>query len=139
MKRIRSFLGHAGYYRRYVHIYIEKQKQALISAPVIQTPNWNLLFELMCDVSDHTLAVVLGQRKDDKLHVIYYAGKTLNEAQVNYATIEKKLLAVVYVLEKFRSYQIGSKIIFYTDHYALKFLLNKKDAKPRLLRWIVLL
>jgi reverse transcriptase-like protein len=63
----------------------------------------------------------------------------LNEAHVNYVTTEKKILAVVYALEKFRSYLIGSKIIVHTDHAALNFLLNKKDAKPQLIRWILLL
>ena len=73
------------------------------------------------------------------MHDIYYASKTLNETQVNYATTKKELLAVVYALEKFRSYLIGSKIIVYTDHSALKFLFHKKDAKARLIRWILFL
>ena len=63
----------------------------------------------------------------------------LNETQVNYATTEKELLAVIFALDKFRSYLVGSKVIIYTDHAALKYLLNKKDAKPRLIRWILLL
>ena len=82
---------------------------------------------------------MLGQRKDKKLHVIYYASKTLDEAQCRYATTEKELLAIVYAFEKFRSYLVGSKVIVHTDHAALKYLLTKKDAKPRLLRWILLL
>ena len=81
----------------------------------------------------------MGQRKDKKLHAIYYASKTLDEAQVNYATTEKEFLAVVFAFEKFRSYLVGAKVIVYTDHAALRYLLNKKDAKPRLLRWILLL
>ena len=78
---------------------------------------------------------MLGQKKYGKLHTIYYASKTLNEAQVNYVTTEKEPLAMVYALEKFRSYLIGYTIIVYMDHSALKFLLNKKDAKHRLMRW----
>ncbi|MGV8048625.1 Ty3/Gypsy family RNase HI domain-containing protein, partial [Mycobacterium kansasii] len=70
---------------------------------------------------------------------MHYASKTLNPAQVNYSTTEKELLAVVFALDKFRSYLIGSKIIIYTDHAALKYLLSKNDAKPRLIRWILLL
>ncbi|KAM2129063.1 hypothetical protein ACFX1R_008783 [Malus domestica] len=65
--------------------------------------------------------------------------RTLNDAQLNYATIEKELLAVVFALEKFWSYLVGAKIIVYTDHAALKYLLSKKDAKPRLIRWVLLL
>ncbi|CAN6968037.1 unnamed protein product, partial [Brassica oleracea var. botrytis] len=68
--------------------------------------------------------------KDKKLHVIYYASRTLDDAQIKYATTEKELLAVVYAFEKFRSYLVGSKVIVHTDHAALKYLMTKKDAKP---------
>ena len=73
------------------------------------------------------------------MYAIYYASKTLNEAQVNYATMEKELLAMVFAYEKFRSYIVNSKVIVYTDHAAIKYLLSMKDAKPRLIRWILLL
>ena len=63
---------------------------------------------------------MLGQTKDKKMHVIYYANKSLDGAQVNYATTEKELLAVVYAIDKFRQYLVGSKIIVYTDHSAIK-------------------
>ncbi|KAF8098770.1 hypothetical protein N665_0258s0003 [Sinapis alba] len=99
VKRIRSFMRHAGFYRR------------------------------SC----------LGAKKNKKLHVIYYASRTLDDAQCNYATTEKDLLAIVFSFEKFRSYLVGSKVIVHTDHAALRYLLSKKDAKPRLLRWILLL
>ena len=59
-------------------------------------------------------------------------------AQLNYATTEKELFAVVFAIDKFRSYLVGAKIVVYTDHAALKYLLTKKDAKPRLIRWILL-
>ncbi|XP_048623941.1 uncharacterized protein LOC125592655 [Brassica napus] len=114
-------------------------KGALVSAPVVQPPDWDLPFEIMTDASDFTVGAVLGQRKDKKLHVIYYASKTMDEAQCRYATTEKELLAIVFAFEKFRSYLVGSKVIVHTDHAALKYLLTKKDAKPRLLRWILLL
>jgi hypothetical protein len=93
----------------------------------------------MCDASDYAVGAVLGQRNEGKVHAIYYASKTLNEAQVNYATTEKELLAVVFAFEKFRSYIANSKVIVYTDHAAIKYRLSKKDAKPRLIRWILLL
>ena len=63
----------------------------------------------------------------------------MREAQLNYATTEKELLAVVFAIDKFKSYLVGAKIIVYFDHAALKYLLTKKDAKPRLIRWILLL
>jgi hypothetical protein len=93
----------------------------------------------MCDASDYAVGVVLGQMKDKKHHAIAYASKTLTGAQLNYATTEKELLAIVFAIDKFRSYLVGAKVIIYTDHTALKYLLTKKDAKPRLIRWILLL
>jgi hypothetical protein len=93
----------------------------------------------MCDASDYAIGAVLGQRKEGRVHAVYYASKTLNGAQLNYATTEKELLAVVFAFEKFRSYIMNSKVIVYTDHAAIKYLLAKKDAKPRLICWILLL
>jgi ribonuclease HI len=83
----------------------------------------------MCDASDYVVGVVLGQRNEGRVHVVYYTSKTLNETQLNYATTEKELLAVVSALEKFRSYIVNSKVIVYTDHAAIMYLLAKKDAK----------
>ena len=93
----------------------------------------------MCDASDFAVGAVLGQRKDKKLHVVYHASRTLDEAQRNCATTEKELLAVVYAFKKFRQYLVGSGVIVHTDHTAIKYLMQKKDAKPRLLRLILLL
>ena len=93
----------------------------------------------MCDASDYIVGAVLAQTKDRKHHAIFYASKTLSGPQLNYATTEKQLLAVVFAIDKFRSYLVGAKVIVYTDHAALKYLLTKKDAKPRLIRWILLL
>lgn len=93
----------------------------------------------MCDASDFIVDAVLGQRKDKKLHVIYYASRTLDEAQMNYATTEKELLDVVFALYKFHSYLVGAKITVYTDHTTIRYLLSKKDVNQRLLRWILLL
>ena len=93
----------------------------------------------MCDANDFAIRVVLGQREDGKPYVIYYASKTLNEAQRNCTTTEKELLVVVFALDKFRAYLVWSFIIVFTDHSALKYLLTKQDAKARLIRWILLL
>ncbi|XP_022865871.1 uncharacterized protein LOC111385680 [Olea europaea var. sylvestris] len=165
VKGVRSFLGHAGFYRRFIKDFskitkplccllmkestfefndeclqaFNTLKEKLTSAPVIITPDWNLPFELMCDASDYAVGAVLGQRRNKVFHVIYYASKTLNDAQLNYATTEKELLAVVYAFDKFRSYLVGSKVIVYTDHAAIRYLMEKKNAKPRLIRWILLL
>jgi hypothetical protein len=91
----------------------------------------------MCDESDYAMAVVLGQTKDKKHHAIAYASKTITGPQLNYATTKKELMAVVFGIDKFRSYLVGAKIIVYSDHAALKYLLSKKDAKPCLIRWIL--
>nr|GFC72013.1 transposon Ty3-I Gag-Pol polyprotein [Tanacetum cinerariifolium] len=98
VKGIRSFLGHAGFYR-----------------------------------------AVLRQRIEKHFRPIHYACKTMNQAEANYTTTEKEMLAVVYAFEKFRSYLIMNKSIVYTNHSALKYLFAKKDTKARLLRWILLL
>jgi hypothetical protein len=93
----------------------------------------------MCDASDYAIGAVLGKTNYKKHHAITYVSKTLTGAQLNYATTEKELLAVVIAIDKFRSYLVGAKVIVFTDHAALKYLFTKKDAKPRLIRWILLL
>ena len=105
----------------------------------MRSPNWKLPFEVMCDSSDLAIRAVLRQRDEGKPYVVYYASKTLNEAQRNYTTIEKQLLAVVYALDKFRAYLMGSNIIIFTYHSTLKYLLTKQDAKARLIIWVLLL
>ncbi|GJY70672.1 reverse transcriptase domain-containing protein [Tanacetum coccineum] len=96
-------------------------------------------FELMWDASDYAIGAVLGQRIEKHFRPIYYASKTMTEAESNYTTTEKEMLAMVYAFEKFRSYLIMNKSIVYTDNSALKYLFNKKDAKARLLQWVLLL
>jgi hypothetical protein len=93
----------------------------------------------MCDASDYAVGAVLDRSKDKKQYVISDARKTLTGPQLNYATTEKELLAVVFAIEKFMSYLVGAKVIVYTDHAALKYFLMKKDAKPCLIQWILLL
>jgi hypothetical protein len=160
VKDVRSFLRHAGFYRRFIKDFsviskplcnlltkenvfewteqcektFVKLKNLLTSAPVIQPPDWSLPFEIMCDASDYAVGAVLGQRKDKKPYVIYYASKTLNSTQMNYTTTEKELLAVVFACDKFRSYLVGSSVVIFSDHAALKYLLSKKDSKARLVR-----
>ncbi|PIN14790.1 DNA-directed DNA polymerase [Handroanthus impetiginosus] len=165
VKGVRSFLGHAGFYRHFIKDFskiskplcnlLEKDipfnfndtcldafndlKGRLISAPIITVPDWSLPFELMCDASDFAVGAVLGQRKDKIFRSIYYASKTLNDAQLNYTTTEKELLAVVFAFDKFRSYLVGTKVIVYTDHAAIRYLIEKKDANPWLILWVFLL
>ncbi|KAL8104495.1 hypothetical protein AgCh_028640 [Apium graveolens] len=165
VKGIRSFLGHAGFYRRFIKDFskiskplcnllekdvpfkfddeclaaFETLKKSLITAPVITAPDWTEPFEMMCDASDYAVGAVLGQRKKNIFQVVYYASKTLNGAQLNYTTTEKELLAIVFGFEKFRSYLLGTKVTVFTDHAAIRYLVSKKDSKPRLIRWVLLL
>nr|GFA17027.1 putative nucleotidyltransferase, ribonuclease H [Tanacetum cinerariifolium] len=113
--------------------------EKLTEAPILIAPNWDQPFELMCDASDYAIGAVLGQRVKKHFRPIHYASKTMNQAETNYMTTEKEMLAVIYAFEKFRSYLIMNKNIVYTDHSALKYLFAKKDAKARLLRWILFL
>nr|GEU33373.1 DNA-directed DNA polymerase [Tanacetum cinerariifolium] len=114
-------------------------KRKLNEAPILIAPNWDFPFELMCDASDFALGAVLGQRQEKHFRSIHYASKTINEAESNYTTTKKKMLAVVYAFEKFRSYLIMNKSIVYTDHFAFIYLFAKKDSKARLLCWVLLL
>ena len=165
VKTVRQLLGHAGFYRRFIQDFLKiakplykllekdakfewdvkcqqrfkELKAYLTTAPIVRAPNWQLPFEVMCDASDLVVGAVLGQRVEGKSYVVYYANKTLNEAQRNYTTTEKELKAMVYALDKFSAYLIGSDIIIFTDHSSLKYLLTKQNAKARLIRWILLL
>ncbi|GKA85321.1 putative nucleotidyltransferase, ribonuclease H [Tanacetum coccineum] len=165
VKGVKSFLGHAGLYRRFIKdfLMISKPmtqllmkdaksdfsddckkafnilKEKLTTTPIIISPDWNAPFELMCDASDFVVGAILGKQIDGKFKPINYASKTLNNAQEHYTTTEKELLAVVFSFDKFRSYLILSKTVVYTDHSASKYLFSKQDVKPRLIRWVLLL
>nr|GEX38453.1 reverse transcriptase domain-containing protein [Tanacetum cinerariifolium] len=165
VKGIQSFLGHAGFYRQFIQDFskisrpmthlLEKNtpfiffedciksfqtlKKKLTEAPILIAPNWDLPFEHMCDAIDFAIGAVLGQSHEKHFKPIHYASKTMTNAESNYTTTEKEMLAVVYAFKKFRSYLIMNKSIVHTDHSALKYLFAKKDAKVRLLRWVLLL
>ncbi|XP_042467310.1 uncharacterized protein LOC122050475 [Zingiber officinale] len=139
VREVRAFFGHAGIYRRFIRDFskialplsqllqkdvmfdfdqrrseaFDRLKEALTSAPIIRPPDWSLPFELMCDASDYAVGAVLAQRVDGAPHVICYASKTLDSAQANYTTTEKELLSI--------------------------YLLKKPNAKPRLIKWMLLL
>nr|GEU90690.1 DNA-directed DNA polymerase [Tanacetum cinerariifolium] len=108
-----------------------KIKEKLTKASILIAPNWDQPFELMCDAGDFTVGAVLGQRIEKHFRPIHYASKTMTQAESNYTTTEKEMLAVVYAFEKFRSYLIMNKSIVYTNHSALKYLFSKKNAKAR--------
>ncbi|XP_070022167.1 uncharacterized protein [Nicotiana sylvestris] len=113
----------------------EELKKRLVTTPIIVAPNWDKPFELMCDASDYAIGAVLGLRKGKLMHPIYYASRTLSGAQRNYTVMEKEMLVVVFAFDKFRSYLIGSKVIAYTNHAAIRYLIEKKESEPCLIRW----
>ena len=163
LKGVRSFLGHAGFYRRFIKDFskitrplcrlLDKDspflfddledfvdfKKRLILSPIMCTPNRSLPFEIMCDAGAFVVGAVLEQRHDKIFRAMYYASRTLNEAQENYTTIEKEILIVVFSSDKFKPYIIELKVIIHTDHVPLRYLMEKKDAKRRLIEWVILL
>ena len=165
VKGIRSFLGHAGFYRRFIKNFskisrplckllekdakfefdescrsaFEEIKSILVITPIMATPDWSKDFEIMSDANDYVMGAVLGQRTNKTFKAIYYSSKTFNKAQENYSTTEKEMLAMVFACEKFRPYKLGSRVILHTDHAAIKCLMAKKDAKLRLIRWVLFL
>ncbi|GJZ15941.1 reverse transcriptase domain-containing protein, partial [Tanacetum coccineum] len=159
VKGIRSVLGHAGFYRRFIkdfsktarpltkilekdtpfefddecHKAFNSLKEKLTCTPVIMSPNWNLLFELTCDASDFAVGAILGQKDGKHFHPIYFVSKTFNAAQQIYIVTEKVLMAIVFAFDKFLPYLVLSKTVVYTDHSALRHLFKMQDAKPRLI------
>ena len=93
----------------------------------------------MCDASDFGMGAVLGQKGEKVFKAIFYASKTFNKAHENYSTTEKEMLVIVFPCEKFRPYILGSHVMIHTDHTTIKYLMAKKEAKPRLIRWVLLL
>ena len=117
----------------------EEIKSRLVTAPIMVIPDWNKEFEITCDANDYEMGAVLGQKTKKIFKAIYYASKTFNEAQENYSTTEKDMLAMVFACENFKPYILGSHVIIHTNHAAIKYLMSKKDVKPRLIRWVLLL
>ncbi|KAA3487125.1 Retrovirus-related Pol polyprotein from transposon 17.6 [Gossypium australe] len=146
IKGVRSFLGHANFYRWFINDFLKISKplcmplekdttfefnkacleafKELKIAPIIVTPYWNSPFKLMSEASDFAMRVVMGQRRKRVFHLIYYASRTLTGAQLN---------------STFCSYLIGTKVAVFTDHSTIKYLLTKNDCKPSLIQWVLLL
>ena len=153
-------MGHGGFYRRFIRDFskiarplcrllekdakfnfdescqnsFEEIKSKLVEAPIMAKPDWKKEFEIICNASDYAMGIVLGQKDDKVFKAIYYSSKTFNEAQENYSTTEKEMLAMVFACEKFRPYILWSHVIIHTNHAAIKYLMAKKETKPRLIR-----
>ncbi|XP_057719582.1 uncharacterized protein LOC130934009 [Arachis stenosperma] len=135
VREVLLFLGHAGFYQRFIKDFskvalplsrllhkdvefelstdckeaFDKLKTALNQAPIVRGPDWSQPFEIMCDASDYAVGATLAQRKGKDHFIIAYASKTLDAAQCNYTTTKKELLAIVFALDKFRAYLLGTK------------------------------
>lgn len=164
-KDVRSFLGHARYYRQFIQNFskiasplfpllakdvvfswtLECQeafktiKTKLVTTPVLRGPNWELPFHIHTDASNSSIGAVLGQKEDNLFYSIYYISKNFIGVEVNYTVTEKEFLAVVYAINKFCHYITGYKVFFHTDHLAILFLMNKPVVTGRVIRWLLLL
>ena len=165
VKGIRSFLGHAGFYRRFVKDFskiarplcrllekdtkfnfdeacqssFEEIKSRLVEAPIMAKIDQNNEFEIMCDASDYAMGALLGQKTDKMLGPYTMPAKPSMKLKKTTQLLKKKMLAIVFPCEKFRPYILGSHVIIHTDHAAIKYLMAKKEAKPILIRWVLLL
>jgi hypothetical protein len=164
-KLLCSTLGHTGYYRRFIRRYatitapLEKLlkkselfrwtpecdkafdilKEKLSTAPILIFPNWEIEFHVHVDASGISLGAILAQPGEGNMdHPIYFSNRKLSQAERNYTTTEREGLAMIYALQKFRHYLLGSHFKFFTDHSALKYLVNKPVLEGRICRWLLL-
>ncbi|OAE22840.1 hypothetical protein AXG93_2100s1000 [Marchantia polymorpha subsp. ruderalis] len=166
LRELRAFLGHVGYYRRFINMYailaadltkllkkeepyvwgkeqqlaFETLKAKLTTAPVLRSPDWNRPFHVYVDTSAFAIGVVLSQKDDNKKdYPIYFASHQLSVAERKYTTTEREALGMVYSCKKFRHYLICYEFVFHVDHYALQHLVKKADLSGRIARWVLLL
>jgi ribonuclease HI len=161
VSEIRSFLGLAGYYRRFIEGFsnilkpltslLEKDKKfvwteacqnifdelkkRLMNTPVLVMPDIYKSFDIYCDASKQGLGCVLMQ----KGHVIAYASRQLRKHEQNYPTHDLELAAVVHALKIWRHYLLGHKCQIYTDHKSLKYIFTQNDLNLRQRRWLELI
>ena len=115
----------------------ETLKEKLITTPILIFPNWKE-FHVHVDASGISLGAILTQPGDGAMdHPIYFASRKLMQAKCNYTTTEREGLAMIYDLHKFRHYLLGSHFKFFTDHSALKYLVNKPMLEGRICRWLM--
>ena len=156
-------MGHCGYYCRFIYMYaiitkplyallivfewtheceeaFEKLKKALITAPILKPLDWNKVFHVHIDASTYAIGCILAQPHEHNMDFpVSYASKQLSDAKKNYTTMEREGLAIVYNVKKFRHYLLANHFIFFSDHHALLYLVNKPCAIGRIVRWFVIL
>eukprot|EP00253_Pinus_taeda_P009906 PITA_09906 len=165
VRDVRSFLGLAGYYRRFIKDFsklasplfgliakdvefkwsddcqraLNELKDKLVSAPILRGPNWALPFHIHTDSSNKAIGAALGQFEGKLPYAIYFVSKNLSKVEMNYMVTEKEFLAMVHSLNKFRHYITGYQTFIHTDHVAIRYLMNKPDVNARIIRWLLLL
>src|ERR1700738_1920331 len=166
VKSLRAFLGSVTYHRRFIWMFaqitrplyallkkdeafewttncqqtFELVKRLLTTTPILMAPNWSMEFHVHCDASNIAIGAVLAQKVNGNIDSpIYYASRLLNQAEKNYSTTEREALAMVYSVNKFRHYLLANHFVFYVDHQALLYLINRPIISGRIARWMLLL
>ncbi|MCO5570660.1 hypothetical protein L7F22_024387 [Adiantum nelumboides] len=163
VKEVQAFMGHCGYYRRFIYLYAiiakplyalitkfewtdecEKAfqilKQRLISAPILKAPNWDKIFHGHVDASAFAIGCILAQPGEKSMDFpISYSSRQLNSAEKNYTTTEREGLGMIYAVKKFRHYLLSNRFVFFVDHQALLYLVNKPCSTDRIVRWFIIL
>lgn len=161
-KQIKGFLGLLGYYRKFIPSFakitkpmtnclkkdakidindptyrncFEHCKTLLVNEPILQYPDFNQIFHLTTDASNYAIGAVLSQGPIGQDRPIAYASRTLNNHEINYSTIEKELLAIVWATKYFRPYLFGRKFNILTDHKPLQWLFSLKEPNSKMVRW----
>ena len=162
-KEVQGFMGHCGYYRRFIFRFaniaqplyalieafvwtdeceesFQKLRDALINAPILRSPDWTKIFHVHVDASNYAIGCILAQPGEHNMDFpVSYASRQLNDAEKNYTTTEREGLGMVYAIKKFRRYLLANKFVFFTDHQALLYLVNKPCNTGRIVRWFLIL
>ena len=162
--QVRSFLGLAGYYRKFIKNFadiaapltnltkkaaplkvkwteecskaFQRLKEHLCREPILKAPDFSKKFILQTDACDNGLGEVLSQKDEDGIdHSIVYISRELLPRESNYAIIEKECLAIKWAIDTLKIYLLGTHFIFQTDHNPLKWLARMRNQNGRLTRW----
>jgi hypothetical protein len=163
--QLRATLGHTGYYRKFIKSYtqitapmekllkkdikfqwndecqqsLDILKEKMVTTPILVFPDWSKEFHVHVDASSIALGAVLTQPGEGDIdHPIAFASRKLSDSEHNYNTTEREGLAMVYALQKFRHYLLGQHFKMFTDHSALRYLVNKPVLGGRICRWLLL-
>jgi len=117
----------------------QEVKKAETTAPVLLTPDPAGAFELTTDASGYAIGAVLQQMHEGKLRPVAFGSRKLNPAEQRYATHDRETLAIIYALLLWRCYLLGRKVLVWTDHMSLKYLMTQPNLSSRQVRWVAFL